>query len=121
MSDNAVPLAAAVAEPAISHSESEMDIKTAVAVMTVLGHKLRIEIWCQLVPHGSAGLTAGAIATLFAMKPSSISFHLQQMAKVGALLPRQHGRHTIYTVHTELVTALCQFLTSTIQPTVIVS
>src|ERR1700722_5108850 len=82
------------------------DTESAVTVMTVLAHKLRIEIWCTLIPHGSSGLTAGAIAAQLHVAPSSLSFHLNQMARVGALVMRQNGRHNIYSAHTELVAAL---------------
>jgi ArsR family transcriptional regulator, arsenate/arsenite/antimonite-responsive transcriptional repressor len=109
MSGSALPQAAAA-----TSDHSEMDVSTAVAVMTVLGNKLRIEIWCKLMPHCTTGLTAGAIANQLAMAPSSVSFRLQQMAKVGALKPQPNGRYTIYSVRTELVCELCKFLTGTI-------
>ena len=95
-------------------SPEMMNSAHAIAVMLVLAHKLRIEIWCKLVTHGATGLTAGAIATQLKVAPSSLSFHLNQMAKVGALKRRHDGRHSIYSVHTELVVALCAFLAGTI-------
>lgn len=113
MSDSALPMAAAESE--LATDPSEIDVGIATAVLTALGNKLRIEIWRMLVPHGTTGMTAGAIATQLAMAPSSISFHLQQMAKVGVLHTKQNGRSTIYAVRTELVFALCKFLTGTIQ------
>lgn len=119
MSDSALPLAEAASQ--LATDLSEMDVGTVVAVLTALGNKLRIEIWCMLVPHGTTGMSAGAIATQLAMAPSSISFHLQQMAKVGVLQPKQNGRSTIYAVRTELVSTLCKFLTSTIQQSVTVN
>ena len=113
MSDSALPLTAAVG--VFADSESSMDIDTAIAAMTVLGHKLRIEIWCLLVPHGSAGLSAGAVAKQVSMAPSTISFHLQQMTKIGALTLRQNGRYSIYSVRTEVISDLCKFLTALVE------
>ena len=66
------------------------------------------EIWCLLVPHGSAGLSAGAVAKQVSMAPSTISFHLQQMTKIGALTLRQNGRYSIYSVRTEVISDLCK-------------
>ena len=117
MSDNAQPLAAAVGDHADAVDvPSKIGIDTAAAAMTVLGNKLRLEIWCVLVPYGPAGLTAGAVATRFAMPASTISFHLQQMTKIGALQTRQNGRHSIYFVQTEAFADLCDFLTALIRP-----
>jgi ArsR family transcriptional regulator, arsenate/arsenite/antimonite-responsive transcriptional repressor len=100
--------------PSASMPAPVMDANGAIALMTVLAHRLRIDVWCKLVPCGPSGLTAGAIATHLNIKPSSLSFHLSQMAKVGALKVRHDGRHTIYSVHTDIVSALCGFLAGTI-------
>ena len=117
MSDSVLPLREVVGEPASVEGlpSSQMDINTAAAVMTVLGNKLRLEIWLLLAPHGAAGLSAGAVAAQCAMSPSTISFHLQQMTKIGALQTRQNGRHSIYSVQIGVFADLCQFLTALTQ------
>jgi ArsR family transcriptional regulator len=89
--------------------------------MLVLSHRVRMDIWCLLAQHGAAGLSAGAIAKQIAMAPSTISFHLQQMAKIDVLRLRQNGRHSIYSVRTEVIADLCQFLTAMIQGQVLPS
>jgi DNA-binding transcriptional ArsR family regulator len=115
VSDSALPLTAAAIDPADSSPIQEMDVDAAIAVMTVLAHKLRIEIWCLLAPLGSTGLSAGAIAKRISMAPSTISFHLQQMTKIGALALRQNGRYSIYSVQTAAISDLRKFLAVLIQ------
>jgi DNA-binding transcriptional ArsR family regulator len=109
MNDN-VQLQVAAAANRANSQHSNMDTKTAVALMALLGHRLRMEIWRTLLPYKSAGLSAGAIAVQTDMAPSSLSFHLQQMTKAGLLALRHDGRFIIYCVNTEPVVALCDYL-----------
>jgi ArsR family transcriptional regulator len=99
----------------VCHANSQhMDTANAAALMAMLGHRLRIEIWHTLLPHKPTGLSAGAIAVQVDMAPSSLSFHLQQMAKAGLLALRHDGRHTIYSVNTKIVVALCDYLSNAV-------
>ena len=116
MSDS-LPVALRTADTPIPE-QGTMNVPDAVALMTALGHKFRVEIWCFLVPYGEAGLTAGNIATQFRVAPSSLSFHLQLMTRVGALKLRHNGRHTIYAVHPQTLNALRRFLTNLLAGTV---
>ena len=113
MNDN-VQLQVAAAAHRTYYRNSDMDTDTAVALMALLGHQLRMEIWRTLLPYKSAGLTAGAIAMRTDMVPSSLSFHLQQMTKAGLLALRHDGRFTIYWVNTEPVSALCDYLANAV-------
>lgn len=96
----------------VSHyyAGDEMDSPSAVAALAALGHNLRLEIWRMLLPYGPSGLTAGSIAARLAVAPSSLSFHLQQMAQGRVLVQRRSSRHIIYAVNYEVVDALCEFL-----------
>jgi DNA-binding transcriptional ArsR family regulator len=91
-----------------------MDTASAVALMAMLGHGLRMKIWRTLLPYKSIGLSAGAIAVRTDMVPSSLSFHLQQMVKAGLLALRHDGRYTIYSVNTEIIVALCDYLSNAV-------
>jgi len=82
----------------------------AVAALTALGHRLRIEIWCMLSPSGSRGLSAGYLAEQLAVAPSSLSFHLHQMTRAGILVKRRSSRQIIYAVNCAAVERLCNFL-----------
>src|SRR5690242_4135471 len=111
MADTTMP---AVYTRASDSAGFPQDIESIATGLAVFAHRLRIEIWCNLIPYGTSGLTAGAIATRLQIAPSSLSFHLSHMAKAGALQLRHDGRHTIYSVNTEMLSALCVFLANTI-------
>jgi ArsR family transcriptional regulator len=112
MSDNVgLPVAAV---HCTNSQYSDMDTAKVAALMAVLGHRLRIEIWRALLPYKLTGLSAGAIAVQMDIAPSSLSFHLQQMAKAGLLALRHDGRYTIYSVNTEIIMALRDYLSNAV-------
>jgi ArsR family transcriptional regulator len=88
----------------------EVDSSAAAAALAALGHRLRLEVWRMLVPYGSLGLSAGAIAARLEIAPSSLSFHLQQMAHGRVLVQRRSSRQIIYAVNDEIIEALWSFL-----------
>jgi ArsR family transcriptional regulator, arsenate/arsenite/antimonite-responsive transcriptional repressor len=94
------------------HSEKckTLDARSAIAVLSGLGHKLRIEIWRILVPVGAAGLSASALSVRLDVAPSSLSFHLQRMRRAGVLIQHTDKRNTIYAANNGTVDALCMFL-----------
>lgn len=97
------------------HAEKSktLDPHTAVTVMSVLGHKLRIEIWRTLLSVGARGLSAGTLSVRLDVAPSSLSFHLQRMSRAGLLIQRNDKRKTIYAANNDIVDALCMFLSRT--------
>jgi DNA-binding transcriptional ArsR family regulator len=95
-----------------------MAIENAAAALAALGHKLRLAAWRMLVPHGQIGLPAGAISAQLAVAPSSLSFHLQQMTVAGVLVQRRSSRQIIYAVNSQVMNALCDFLTKAEHETV---
>jgi ArsR family transcriptional regulator, arsenate/arsenite/antimonite-responsive transcriptional repressor len=109
-------MASEAAQPsAITPAPStELNDDDAVSLLVALGHRLRINIWRHLLRCGEPGMTAGAIAARFATPPSSLSFHLQQLTRAGALRQRHNGRQIIYSAQPHLVDALCRFFTDTL-------
>lgn len=77
-----------------------------IAALAALGHKVRLDMWRMLLPYGRRGLPAGALATLLSIPPSSLSFHLRQMAQAGVLLQRRSSRQIIYAVNAEVAQSL---------------
>jgi ArsR family transcriptional regulator len=94
---------------ASAHNDDGID---AAAVLAVLGHELRLNIWLNLLPHGAVGLTAGAIAAQLEVGGAALSFHLQQLAKVGLLTLRHDRRYTFYSANSGMIDSLCTFLTT---------
>ena len=82
------------------------------SALAALGHKLRLKVWCILMPHGSRGLSARSIAAQLAVRPSLLSFHLQQMTQAGVLCQRRSSHQTIYAVHQDVVARSCGLLLS---------
>ncbi|MGA9009339.1 MAG: hypothetical protein WB495_21250, partial [Xanthobacteraceae bacterium] len=90
----------------------KMDERLAVAVLAALAHAVRLRLWCILLPEGQLGLSAGSIAGMLDIAPSSLSFHLHQMTYAGVLMQRRSNRRIIYAVNTDVVDALRAFLVS---------
>jgi len=57
-----------------------MDQKRARAALGALAQETRLELFRLLVTSGPEGLPAGVIAERLGVLPSSLSFHLQQLA-----------------------------------------
>jgi ArsR family transcriptional regulator len=93
-----------------------LDADGAITVMSVLGHKQRIEIWRTLVPLGARGLSAGSLSVQLDVAPSSLSFHLQRMSRAGVLMQRNHKRSIIYSANSDIIDALCLFLSVIAKP-----
>jgi ArsR family transcriptional regulator len=95
-----------------------LDADGAITVMSGLGHKQRIEIWRTLVPVGTRGLSAGSLSVQLDIAPSSLSFHLQRMSRAGILMQRNHKRSIIYSANSDIIDALCLFLSVIAAPRV---
>ena len=64
-----------------------MNAKEAIAALGALAHETRLAVFRMLVERGPNGLPAGAIAERLDMPPSSLTFHLQQLAHAGLVTP----------------------------------
>src|SRR5690349_20158048 len=76
-----------------------IDANAAASVAMALGHSLRMQIVCRLIPFGEGGLSPGTLSTQLSVVPSSLSFHLQQMTRAGVLTARHDGRSIFYSVN----------------------
>jgi ArsR family transcriptional regulator, arsenate/arsenite/antimonite-responsive transcriptional repressor len=94
----------------VTSTGDHVDSAIAAAALAALGHSLRLQVWCTLLPHGSLGLCAGSIAAQVSVAPSSLSFHLQQMIHGRVLVQRRRSRQIIYAVNYEIMDALCKVL-----------
>lgn len=88
-----------------------MENKSAVSALASLAQDSRLEIFRLLVQAGPQGLSAGKIGEATGIPPSSLSFHLKELA-IGKLVnARQEGRFVIYTANFDTMNALLSFLT----------
>jgi ArsR family transcriptional regulator, arsenate/arsenite/antimonite-responsive transcriptional repressor len=88
-----------------------MDQTRAIAALGALAQETRLALFRLLVTCGPAGLPAGAIAERLGVPPSSLSFHLQQLAHAGLITQRRFSRQLIYSAEYGAMNALLAYLT----------
>lgn len=88
-----------------------MDERTAIEAFAALAHQHRLAAFRMLVQAGPSGLAAGEIAERLSLPPSSLSFHLTQLARAGLVRSQRASRHVIYAVDIEGMRRVLAFLT----------
>ena len=88
-----------------------MQTKSALAALAALSQESRLAIFRLLVQTGPEGLAASKIAEHLGIAPSSLSFHLKELAHAELIVARQDGRFIIYAAHIGSMNALIGFLT----------
>ena len=88
-----------------------MDEKRAIAALGALAQETRLALFRLLVTAGPPGLRAGVIAERLGVQPSSLSFHLAQLAHAGLITQRRLSRQLIYSAEYGAMNALLTYLT----------
>lgn len=88
-----------------------MQIKDAVAALSALAQESRLAVFRHLVEAGPAGDTPGNIAASLGVAPSTLSFHLKELANAGLVASRTASRYHIYSADFERMAALMTYLT----------
>ena len=88
-----------------------MKAKQAVQALSALAHENRLGIYRMLVEAGPDGLNAGTIATRLKVPPSSLTFHLQQLHRVGLVTQARNSRQLIYAADFAVMNELVGYLT----------
>jgi ArsR family transcriptional regulator len=83
----------------------------AIAALSALAHEHRLTIFRLLVQQGPEGLPAGVIAEKIGLQPSSLTFHLQQLARAGLLVPTRASRQIFYAADFAAMNMLVGYLT----------
>jgi ArsR family transcriptional regulator, arsenate/arsenite/antimonite-responsive transcriptional repressor len=87
-----------------------MEIKSAVAAMSALGHPGRIAAYRLLVQAGAAGLPSGDLARQLDIPANTLSGSLGILARTGLVTARRHGRSVIYTADFDAMADLLAWL-----------
>jgi DNA-binding transcriptional ArsR family regulator len=89
----------------------DMKAKQAVQALSALAHENRLGVYRMLVEAGPEGLNAGAIAGRLKMPPSSLTFHLQHLHRVGLITQERNSRQLIYATDFAVMNDLVSYLT----------
>jgi ArsR family transcriptional regulator, arsenate/arsenite/antimonite-responsive transcriptional repressor len=85
--------------------------KETIGALGALAHETRLEAFRLLVQRGPDGLPAGVIADRLKILPSSLTFHLQQLAHAGLVTQRRAGRQLFYAADFTAMNGLVAYLT----------
>ena len=82
-----------------------------IEALAALAHEYRLAVFRLLVETGPEGLPAGEIGQRVGLVPSSLTFHLQHLARAGLLTQRRVGRQLFYAADFGVMNALVAYLT----------
>jgi DNA-binding transcriptional ArsR family regulator len=88
-----------------------MKVRQAVQALSALAHENRLGVYRMLVEAGSEGLNAGTISTRLRLPPSSLTFHLQHLHRVGLVTQERNSRQLIYAADFAVMNDLVAYLT----------
>ncbi|NGZ83254.1 ArsR/SmtB family transcription factor [Duganella aceris] len=88
-----------------------MDTKQTLAALAALAQESRLAVFRLLVQVGPDGMAASRIGERLDIAPSSLSFHLKELAHAGLISSRQDGRFVIYAADIGTMNGLIGFLT----------
>lgn len=82
-----------------------------IRALGALSQEHRLAVFRLLVQAGSEGIPAGTIAEKIGVPPSSMSFHLSQLANAGLVTQRRESRSIIYAADYAVMNGLMAYLT----------
>lgn len=88
-----------------------MDAPDVIRALGALAQEHRLAAFRLLVQAGAAGVPAGVLADGIGVPPSSMSFHLAQLAHAGLVTQRREGRSIIYAADYGAMNGLMAYLT----------
>jgi DNA-binding transcriptional ArsR family regulator len=88
-----------------------MIAETVIRALSALAQEHRLAAFRLLVQAGEQGVAAGMLAEKLDVPPSSMSFHLAQLANAGLVTQRRESRSIIYCADYAAMNALMGYLT----------
>lgn len=82
-----------------------------ISALAALAQASRLAVFRLLVQTGPEGMAASKIAELVSISPSSLSFHLKELAHAKLVTARHEGRFIIYAANFDTMNQLIAFLT----------
>ncbi|CAG4929776.1 unnamed protein product [Acidocella sp. C78] len=91
-------------------SRAGRDIAWMVTALSALAHEHRLATYRLLVEAGPGGLAAGEIAERLDLMPSSLTFHVQALARADLITQRRVSRNVIYAADFSAMNDLVSYL-----------
>ncbi|QRX82431.1 helix-turn-helix transcriptional regulator [Glaciimonas sp. PAMC28666] len=88
-----------------------METKGVITALSALAQDSRLAVFRLLVQAGHAGMPAGKIGEAAGISPSSLSFHMKELAHAEMVTSRNEGRFVIYAANFSTMNGLIAFLT----------
>ncbi|MEY3702427.1 MAG: hypothetical protein RLZZ561_47 [Pseudomonadota bacterium] len=88
-----------------------MDPSSVIKALAALAQEHRLAVYRLLVQAGPVGLPSGILADRIGVPPSSMSFHLAQLANAGLVTQRRQSRSIIYSADYDAMNGVMDFLT----------
>lgn len=89
-----------------------MNHELAIRVFAALAHDHRLALVRQLIRGGSAGVSAGGLATALQLPPATASFHLNYLVNAGVVRRCREGRTQIYCLDMAQLRGVLDYLTA---------
>jgi DNA-binding transcriptional ArsR family regulator len=86
--------------------------RIAVDALAALAQGMRLRVFRALVGAEPRGMTPGELAALLDLAPSTLSFHLKELARAGLAVHERDGRHLIYRPSLVRMNELVAYLTA---------
>ena len=88
-----------------------MKSQQVIRALSALAQEHRLAAFRLLVQAGEDGIAAGVLAEKLNVPPSSMSFHLAQLANAGLATQRRESRSIIYSADYAVMNGLMSYLT----------
>lgn len=88
-----------------------MEAALVIRALGALAQEHRLAVFRLLVQAGPGGIPAGTLAERLGVPPSSMSFHLGQLANAGLVTQRRVSRSIIYSADYAAMNGLMSYLT----------
>ena len=88
-----------------------METKSVLAALAALAQDSRLAVFRLLVQAGPQGMAATRISEQLDIPPSSLSFHLKELAHANMVTAAKDGRSIIYAANFATMNGLLGFLT----------
>lgn len=85
--------------------------ESVIRALAALAQEHRLAAFRLLVQAGEPGIPAGVLAERIGVPPSSMSFHLAQLAHAGLVTQRRESRSIIYSADFAAMNAVMGYLT----------